>query len=134
MSKLLKDGFGMNGDEIFDFLSTSEQNVNLFCTTELKSLFNNLVNQYLLRKFSLGFKRDEKGNNRNWKEIEEPKIKDLFEVNKKKVEDFIDEFKLIGFPKRITRCEDPDFGQDDDFVEDSEFHASAHIEKTNDED
>lgn len=90
MSKLLKDGFGMSGEEVFNFLSTGEQNVNLFCCTELKSMFNNLANQYLLRKFSLGFKRDEKGNNRNWKEIEEPKIKDMFEVNKKLVEDSID--------------------------------------------
>jgi hypothetical protein len=102
MLKLLKDGFAMNSEEVFKFLSSSEVNVNSFCIAELKSLFNNLANQFLLRKFSLGFKRDELGNNRNWKEVEEPKINDLFEVYKKKAEDSIEEFKLIGFPKNIT--------------------------------
>lgn len=92
----------MNSEEVFKFLSSSEANVNSFCIAELKSLFNNLANQFLLRKFSLGFKRDELGNNRNWKEVEEPKINDLFEVYKKKAEDSIEEFKLIGFPKNIT--------------------------------
>lgn len=31
MHKVLKDGFGMSYDETFDFLSTSENNVNSFC-------------------------------------------------------------------------------------------------------
>ena len=73
-----------------------------------------MVNQYLLRKFSLGFKRDEQGNNRNWKEIEEEKIKDLFEVNKKRVDDCIDECKGVRFPKNITKLEDDSMEEDMD--------------------
>ncbi len=120
MLKLLKDGFAMNSEAVFQFLSSSEANVNSFCITELKSLFNNLANQFLLRKFSLGFKRDELGNNRNWKEVEEPKINDLFEVYKKKAEDSIEEFKLIGFPKNITELESDSLDEDiEEFFEDS---------------
>lgn len=71
-----------------------------------------MMNTYLLRKFSIGFKRDEQGNNRNWKEVEEQKIKDLFEVNKKIVDDCIDECKLVGFPKNITQLPDDSFEED----------------------
>jgi len=110
----------MNSEAVFQFLSSSEANVNSFCITELKSLFNNLANQFLLRKFSLGFKRDELGNNRNWKEVEEPKINDLFEVYKKKAEDSIEEFKLIGFPKNITELESDSLDEDiEEFFGDS---------------
>ena len=59
MLRVLKEGFAMSSEVVFEFLSSSEANVNQFCCNELKSLFNNLVNQFLLRKFSLGFKRDE---------------------------------------------------------------------------
>lgn len=120
MLKLLTDGFAMNSEAVFHFLSSSEANVNSFCIAELKSLFNNLANQFLLRKFSLGFKRDELGNNRNWKEVEEPKINDLFEVYKKKAEDSIEEFKLIGFPKNITQLDSDSLDEDvEEFFEDS---------------
>ena len=68
----------------------------------------------------MGFKRDELGNNRNWKEVEEPKINDLFEVYKKKAEDSIEEFKLIGFPKNITELESDSLDEDiEEFFEDS---------------
>lgn len=134
MLKVLKEGFAMSSEAVFEFLSSSEANVNQFCCTELKSLFNNLVNQFLLRKFTLGFKKDEQGNNRNWKEVEEPKIKDLYEVNKKKAGDSIDEFKLIGFPKNITQLDSDSLEEDaEEFVEDSrqtsKFSANDHIER-----
>lgn len=77
-----------------------------------------MLNQYLLRKFSLGFKKDEQGNNRNWKEVEEQKIKDLFEVNKKRVDDSIDEFKMAGFPRGITKVDDDNFKEDEEFFDD----------------
>jgi hypothetical protein len=119
MQKVLKDGFAMSSEAVFDFLSSNETNVNQFCSLELKSLFNNLANSFLLRKFSLGFKRDETGNNRNWKDIEEPKINDLFEVYKKRGEDSIEEFKLIGFPKNITQLDSDSLEEDVEFREDS---------------
>lgn len=113
MQKVLTAGFAMSSEEIYEFLCQSEQNINNFCGQEFKSLFNNMVNTYLLRKFSIGFKRDEQGNNRNWKEVEEPKIKDLFEVNKKKVDDCIDECKYVGFPKNITQLADDSFEEEE---------------------
>jgi len=86
----------------------------------------------LLRKFSLGFKRDEQGNNRNWKEVEEEKIKDIFEVNKKRVDDCIEQCKEVGFPKNITKLQDESFEEDIDFFSDesrfrSNFNASNHV-------
>lgn len=112
----------MSSEEVFEFLCLSEQNINTFCISEFRSLFNNMMNTYLLRKFSIGFKRDEQGNNRNWKEVEEQKIKDLFEVNKKIVDDCIDECKLVGFPKNITQLPDDSF--EEDFGENSRQTSS----------
>lgn len=96
-----------------------------FCGDEIKQIFNNLVNQYLLRKFSLGFKRDEQGNNRNWKEVEESKITDLFEVNKKRADDCIDDFKLIGFPVCITQTNEAD-----DYSNATHFNMTEQIGET----
>lgn len=136
MQKVLREGFGMDGEEVFVFLNTSESNVHQSCCSELKSIFNNLVNQYLLRKFALGFKRDDQGNNRNWKEIEEPQIKELFDVNKKKAEDSIEGFKLIGFPKHITKTEED--SMEEEFVDHSrqtsKFEANDHLETKTPED
>lgn len=80
----------------------------------------------------MGFKRDEQGNNRNWKEVEEIKIKDLFEVNKKRVDDCIDECKGVGFPKNITKLEDDSMEEDKDLFSDdsrlrSNFNPSDHL-------
>ena len=139
MLKVLKEGFAMSSEGVFEFLSSSESQVNQFCCGELKSLFNNLANQFLLRKFSLGFKRDDQGNNRNWKDLEESKINDLFEVNKKLAEDAIDAFKLVGFPKNITQLDSDSLEEDaEDFLEDSrqtsKFSANDHIDRAGTED
>lgn len=132
MHKLLKQGFGMNAEERFNYLAGCETNVYQFCVTEMKQTFNSLVNQYLERKFSTGFKKDEAGNIRNWKEIEEPNIKDLFEVNKKRAQDSLEEFKLVGFPKHVTKSEE-ESDLEDEFAEESKFTAGAFMTPGNPE-
>ena len=42
--------------------------------------------QSLLRRFNKYFKKDEAGKLRNWKDIEEKKITEIFEQSKQKVE------------------------------------------------
>ncbi len=52
----------------------------------------------LLRKFKEEFFKDESGRSRHWPDIEEAKIKELFDVSKAKVGVFIDEFRKIVIP------------------------------------
>jgi len=44
----------------------------------IKRLFGD-INVNLLRKFNMRFKKDENGKNREWRDIEEPKIRDLWQ-------------------------------------------------------
>jgi len=44
----------------------------------------------LLRKFNNTFKKNEEGKLRDWMQIEEAKIKDLFEENKKRMDSKMD--------------------------------------------
>ena len=52
----------------------------------------------MLRKFSDAFKKSDDGNRRNWREIPEEQIKELFETCKAKSMATVDEFKQIMFP------------------------------------
>ena len=77
---ILRNGFGMDRDDIYDFLNEAEKDTFDFTVTELKSIFNNSpVNVRFLRKFNAGFKRDEEGNPRDWRKVEENKIKELYD-------------------------------------------------------
>lgn len=95
----------MDGEERFDYLASCEQSVYQFCVSELKQVFNTQVNQYLLRKFANSFKKDEEGKPRNWKEVEESKIQDLFKVSMTRTEDSLNQFSQVGFPKHITKLD-----------------------------
>jgi hypothetical protein len=95
MHSLLASGFELNHEERFKYLAACEQEVFKFCVAEVKQVFMTQVNQHLFAKFNQGFKKDEKGQNRNWKELEEAKITDLFKVNKALVEDSLNQFKMV---------------------------------------
>ena len=61
LHKILAKGFAMDSEARFDCLVNSERDVYKFSVSELKQVFNSLVNQYLLRKFNASFKKDEQG-------------------------------------------------------------------------
>lgn len=39
LEDILKRGFGMKRDEVYDFLSKSENNAHAYCLKELKNIF-----------------------------------------------------------------------------------------------
>lgn len=82
LKDILKRGFGMSREEVYDFLFKSEKNAHEYCIKELKSVFQQNANQNLLRKFNEHFKKDETGKRRDWRAIEEAKIREHFEESK----------------------------------------------------
>ena len=58
-----------------------------------------------MRKFNEVFKKDDDGKQRNWPDIEEAKIKEIFDKCKERVIVLLDEFKKISLPKSLTQQE-----------------------------
>jgi len=75
--QVLKNGFKCDEFEINDFMKTLDHTLHLFTTEYVRRLFRD-INTNLLRKFNKYFKKDEAGKNREWREIEEGKIRDLW--------------------------------------------------------
>ena len=88
----------MTNHEVFEFLNENEKDAYDFVVQELKVIFRQSANQTMLRKFSDSFKKADDGNRRNWREIPEEQIKELFETCKAKHMPLLDEFKQIVFP------------------------------------
>lgn len=74
-----------------------------FTVKEMVSVVRSGANQSLNRKFGDLFKKSDDGKKREWKEIEEEKIKDIFETSKAKVETLFNQFKIITFPTGLTK-------------------------------
>ena len=64
----------------------------------IRGKFRN-INTDLVRKFSLLFKKDEQGKSREWKDIEEGQIRDLWSKSKATMNEVINDFKYIRIPK-----------------------------------
>jgi len=79
MIPILKQGFGLSIQDTYDFLSKGENLIYEICERELKAVFRGQTNQQLLRMFNEKFKKDEAGKARNWPEVEEAKIKELYD-------------------------------------------------------
>ena len=84
---VLRTGFDMSRDEVYEYLSSSEREAHSFAVKELKNVFAQNAPQSLLRRFNKYFKKDEAGKLRNWKDIEEKKITEIFEQSRQKVEE-----------------------------------------------
>jgi hypothetical protein len=53
----------------------------------------------LLRRFNKEFKKDENGKSREWRDIEEPKIRELWQKARAQMNEVISNFKYIMIPK-----------------------------------
>ena len=73
-------------------------NLCQFTSDYIHRLFRD-INTNLLRKFSKLFKKDENGKNREWRDIEEGKIRELWSQYKKVMSDVVNDFKYIRLPK-----------------------------------
>jgi len=127
MKNVLKNGFGMDVDDVYDFLNDSEGNTFDYVIQELRQVFRSSVNTNLLRKFNEGFKKDDDGKGRNWTEIEENSIKELHDGCKVRVEALLDEFKKIVFPKNVTRLDNIEEDTEEGDTPDGTFDLSRAV-------
>ena len=91
---VLGQGFGMTEDDTYDFLKENEESIFEFAVSEMKNASRH-VNVTLLRKFNEQFKKDDKGKSRNWRDIEENEITEIFKATKASIEVVLEEFKKI---------------------------------------
>jgi hypothetical protein len=82
------EGFYADMDEISEFTEILEGSLYTFTTDYIRKLFRD-INTNLLRKFNNNFKKDEHGKNRNWREVDENAIRDLYKKVKDNVEELI---------------------------------------------
>ena len=71
LHSILRIGFCMSREEVYDFLKQQEDRSYDFCVKELKSAFATSAPSSLLRKFNAAFKKDENGKLREWNAMEE---------------------------------------------------------------
>lgn len=115
----------MTSNETFELLSQCEQQTYAFGIAELKLIFRNQTNAGLIRKFNEAFKKDDDGKQRNWPDIEEPKIKEIFDKCKARVIVLLEEFKKLALPKSITQQEAETPGENDN----NSFEVNTFIQK-----
>jgi hypothetical protein len=99
-AQLLKSGFSCEDKEINDFMNTLDTNLNQHTSDYIRRLFRD-INTNLLRRFNKDFKKDENGKNREWRDIEEPKIRELWQKIRANMLEVINEFKYIKLDRGI---------------------------------
>ena len=97
---VLRQGFKCSEMEINEFVRVLETTITQFTADYIKRLFRD-INTNLLRKFNKDFKKDQNGKNREWREIEEPLIRDIWAKVRAQLLDVVQDFKYIRLPKSI---------------------------------
>ena len=97
---LLKTGFGCSESEIVEFMTTLDQSLFQHTNDYIQRLFRD-INTNLLRRFNKDFKKDENGKTREWRDIEEPKIRELWQKVRAQMFETIANFKYIMLPKGV---------------------------------
>jgi len=120
----------MSVDETYSFLTKNESNIFSFTNSEIKIIFKQM-NGSLLSKFNESFKKDSAGKIRDWREVEEDQIKELYEQSKESIVELLDEFSRIELTKGITNRDalvtpgaDGDANETADFTE----HALKRVD------
>lgn len=80
--KVLSESFRCSADEVNEFMEIMERDIHAVTKEIVKRLFRD-INTNLLRKFNKMFKKDANEKNRNWREMEEAKIRELHATCKK---------------------------------------------------
>ena len=97
---VLKQGFKCTEFEISEFVGVLETTLHQYTADYIKRLFRD-INTNLLRKFNKDFKKDEQGKNREWRQIEEPVIRELWAKIRAQLLETLQDFKYIHLPKAI---------------------------------
>lgn len=93
----------MTTDEINQILQDLENEINKYAKEQLKSSFRLNANPILLRRFNNLFKYDGNDKPREWPQISEEQIKEIFDTSKVQITEALDQFKLIDFPLGIAK-------------------------------
>ena len=99
-AQLLRSGFSCDDKEIIEFMTTLDTNLHQHTSDYIRRLFRD-INTNLLRRFNKDFKKDENGKNREWRDIEEPKIRELWQKVRAQMLEVINEFKYIKLPRGV---------------------------------
>lgn len=60
-----------------------------------------------MRRFKDEFFKDDTGRSRHWPDIEEAKIKELFDVAKARVSALLEQFRKVAIPVNLTEMQTP---------------------------
>jgi hypothetical protein len=98
--EVLRNGFRCSDRDIEEFIKSLESTLHQFTADYIKRLFRD-INTNLLRRFNKDFKKDANGKNREWRDMEEPLIRDLWAKVRAQMLELINDFKYIRLPKAI---------------------------------
>lgn len=104
LKNILVDGFKTDEDEYDLYIANYEDEIYKFSKKLIVKCCSDL-NSHLNRKFNSYFKNDDKGKHRNWKDIPEEKIQQLFEECYNQFDKVYDQFHEIELPKRPNAAE-----------------------------
>jgi hypothetical protein len=99
---VLRQGFKCEEREVAEFIRVLDNTLHTYTADYIKRLFRD-INTNLLRKFNKDFKKDQNGKNREWRDIEEPIIRDIWAKVRAVVLATIDDFKYIRLPKAVMQ-------------------------------
>ena len=98
--EVLRSSFHCEREELKEFMESLQQTLHQFTVDYVRRIFRD-INTSLLRKFNKLFKKDDTGTkNREWRDIEEGKIRDIWSKCRATMLDVINDFKYIRLPKK----------------------------------
>lgn len=127
---ILRNGFKLSVDETYHFLSKNENNIFSFTNSEIKIIFKQM-NGSLLSKFNDSFKKDSSGKIRDWREIEEDQIKELYEQSRESIIEILDQFSRIELTKGITSRDALTTPGGEDELDETVDYTENALKKTN---
>jgi hypothetical protein len=99
IKNILVDGFQVNEDDYDLYIARFEDEIYKFSKKLIIKTCSDL-NSHLNRKFNTYFKKDDKGKHRNWKDISEERIGQLYEECVHQFDKAYDNFLEIELPRR----------------------------------
>lgn len=88
-------------------------------------MFRSQTNQALVRAFNELFKKDSQGKQHEWRDLEETKIKEIFDCAKAKLLSVLDQFKEMVLPRNLTVLDEPEINTVQTSFEINEFIKSS---------
>jgi hypothetical protein len=98
IEKTLKSSFDSEEEEMMDYFDELQDKIFHFTQDFLKKSFRD-INTNLMRRFNIMFANGQDGKPRDWRLMEEAKIKEEYFKAKQCTEDIFPELKYIKLPQ-----------------------------------